>query len=216
MNEWEELFDQPGEDGQLTEKQRSIIKAAIETFAAKGYSASSTNEIARKAGVAEGTIFRHFKTKKDLLITIIVPVIRHLVAPFIVRDLNKVLDQKYDTFEAFLRAMIENRKEFLEQNMSLLKILIQEIPFHPELRDLFKKQIAPKPFAKVVERIKHFQEQGEIVDLPPSTVIRLTASAIIGYLVTRNLFGPEIDWNDVAEMERTIQFVLRGLRESVN
>lgn len=212
MSGWEELFDRPDEDGHLTEKQKSIIKAAIETFAEKGYSASSTNEIARKAGVAEGTIFRHYKTKKDLLITIIVPVIRHLVAPFIIRDLDKVLDQRYDTFEAFLRAMMANRKEFLEENLPLLKILVQEIPFHPELKELFKKHVAPKPLAKIENRIKHFQEKGEIIDLPPYTIMRLTASSVASYLIARNFLASKIRWDDEAEREQTLQFVLRGLK----
>lgn len=51
----------------LTEKQKKIIIAAIESFSEKGYAATSTSEIAKKAGVAEGTIFRHYKTKKIYL-----------------------------------------------------------------------------------------------------------------------------------------------------
>src|SRR5699024_11474561 len=84
----------------------------MQIFAEKGFSATSTNEIAGKAGVAEGTIFRHYKTKKDLLITIIEPVIQNLLAPFIVQDLDKVLDQEYTNFEDFLRAVEQNRKQF--------------------------------------------------------------------------------------------------------
>lgn len=212
MSEWEAWLEQADEDGHLTDKQKNIIQAAIETFAEKGYSASSTNEIARKAGVAEGTIFRHYKTKKDLLITIIEPVVRHLLAPFIIRDLDKVLEQRYDSFEAFLRAMLENRKDFVEGNWPLLKILIQEIPFHPELKDLFKTHVAAEPLVKVRERIKHFQEKGEIIDLPPNTIMRLTASAVAGYLMARNLLAPEVEWDEETEREQTVQFVLRGLR----
>ena len=64
MEDWESVLEQTGEDGHLTEKQKRIVQAAIESFAEKGFSATSTNEIAQKAGVAEGTIFRHYKTKK--------------------------------------------------------------------------------------------------------------------------------------------------------
>lgn len=48
----------------LTPKQAKILQAAVEIFAEKGYAATSTSEIAKRAGVAEGTIFRHYKTKK--------------------------------------------------------------------------------------------------------------------------------------------------------
>lgn len=213
MIEWETLLEQPkGDRGELTEKQKKIIQAAIEIFAEKGFSASSTSEIARKAGVAEGTIFRHYKTKKDLLITIIEPVVRNLLAPFIIQDLDKVLDQRYNDFEDFLRAMEMNRKNFLEKNLPLLKILIQEIPFHIELKDLFKKYVTPEPLAKLDALIKHFQEKGEIIQLPTYTIVRLVGTSIIGYLFVRNIIPPEVPWDDEAERERTFQFILRGLK----
>ena len=211
--EWEALLEQSnGLDGKLTEKQKRIIQAAIQIFAEKGFSATSTNEIAGKAGVAEGTIFRHYKTKKDLLITIIEPVIQNLLAPFIVQDLDKVLDQEYTNFEDFLRAVEQNRKQFLENNLSLIKIILQEIPFHPELKELFKQYVTPEPLAKLDALIKHFQDKGEIIDLPTYSVIRLIGSSIIGYLFVRNMIPSDASWDDEQERERTLQFVLRGLK----
>jgi AcrR family transcriptional regulator len=46
-----------------------ILAAAVEVFDAYGTSAS-TEEVARRAGVAVGTVFRHFPTKDDLLAAI--------------------------------------------------------------------------------------------------------------------------------------------------
>jgi len=51
----------------MTGKKENILTAALELFANEGYSATSTNKIAKKAGVSEGLIFRHFKNKKGLL-----------------------------------------------------------------------------------------------------------------------------------------------------
>ena len=85
----EEMFNQ---EGDLTERQKKIVAAAIESFAEKGYSATSTKEIAQKAGVAEGTIFRHYKTKKELLMSIVTPMMIKLMAPIIIKDINKVLN----------------------------------------------------------------------------------------------------------------------------
>lgn len=75
----EELFDQ---EGQMTEKQKKILQAAIEIFAEKGYAATSTSEIAKKAGVAEGTIFRHYSSKEKLLLAIVAPTLAKIIAPF--------------------------------------------------------------------------------------------------------------------------------------
>lgn len=47
-----------------------ILTAAKEIFLREGYHASTTKQIAKLAGVGEGTIFNHFKSKSDLLIAI--------------------------------------------------------------------------------------------------------------------------------------------------
>ncbi len=51
----------------MTDKQESIIMAALQLFAKDGYNATSTSKIAKKAGVSEGLIFRHFENKEGLL-----------------------------------------------------------------------------------------------------------------------------------------------------
>ncbi len=51
----------------MTEKQEKIIQAALQLFAKEGYHATSTNKVAKLAGVSEGLIFRHFGNKEGLL-----------------------------------------------------------------------------------------------------------------------------------------------------
>ncbi len=51
----------------MTEKQAKILAAALELFANEGFAATSTNKVAKKAGVSEGLIFRHFTNKEGLL-----------------------------------------------------------------------------------------------------------------------------------------------------
>jgi AcrR family transcriptional regulator len=204
----DQLID--GED-ELTDKQKKIIVSAIESFAEKGYSATSTSEIAKKAGVAEGTIFRHYKTKKDLLLAIVAPVMAKFVATFIIKDLQKVLNQDYEQFEDLLKAMLENRRDFLIKNLPTLKILMQEIPFHPELRELFKEHIALKIYAQFEKLVEHYQARGQIIEMPAYSVFRMTFTSIFGFLIARYMILPEADWDDEAEAERTIQFIMHGL-----
>ena len=65
-----DLINLSNMDTDMTEKQINILSAAIELFSEKGYEATATSEIAKKAKVAEGTIFRYYKTKKELLFAI--------------------------------------------------------------------------------------------------------------------------------------------------
>lgn len=203
-----DIFEQNDE---LTEKQKKILIAAIEAFAEKGFASTSTSEIAKSAGVAEGTIFRHYKTKKDLLISIVGPMVQKFIAPFVIKDMEKVLNYEHEKIEDFLRAIIENRIAFVSKNMLLFKILIQEMPFQPELKELFKKHIGTKVIERATKIVEHYQAKGQLVDLPPATILRGILSNIFGYIVTRNLLLPELNWDDGVETERTIQFILHGI-----
>lgn len=52
-----------------TQKQKireRIVKAALTLFQTKGFDATTTKAIARKAGIAEGTVFNYFKSKDDI------------------------------------------------------------------------------------------------------------------------------------------------------
>ncbi|MFD1772557.1 TetR/AcrR family transcriptional regulator [Paenibacillus rhizophilus] len=200
-----------GDEEKMTPKQVAILQAAVDVFAEKGYAGAATSEIAQKAGVAEGTIFRYYKTKKDLLLSIVGPTMSRLLAPFVMRNFGNLLDGSFDSYEDFLRSLIRNRLEFARKNFKILQILIQEIPFHPKLREQFMEDIMSKVFERVTAQVDHFKQKGEIIDVPAPTVIRFTASSIIGYIMTRLLLQPDKDWNDEEEIGLLIRFIMHGI-----
>jgi AcrR family transcriptional regulator len=53
------------------ESRKTILNASLKLFAKKGFSATTTDEIARKAKVSKGLIFSHFSSKEDLLFSMI-------------------------------------------------------------------------------------------------------------------------------------------------
>ncbi|MBP2079921.1 TetR/AcrR family transcriptional regulator [Oceanobacillus polygoni] len=195
----------------LTKKQIAILEAATDLFAEKGYAGTSTSEIANKANVAEGTIFKHFKSKKGLLLSIVSPMMVKLIAPMVKNDMNKVLDQDFERFQDFIRAMIENRKVFIKKNLPLLRILIQEIPFHPELKEQFIEHIGKDIFARLRQIVEHYQAKGQLIQTHPDTIIRIVASSIFSYIIARYVIVPEGDWNDEEEVERIIQVLENGI-----
>src|ERR1044072_1399790 len=51
-------------------KRDAILRAAIDTFAERGYFNAQVADVARAAGVAAGTVYLYFKSKDDLLVSI--------------------------------------------------------------------------------------------------------------------------------------------------
>src|SRR4026209_929339 len=49
------------------DKREAILRAAISVFAPCGYFNSKVADIAREAGVADGTVYLYFKSKEEIL-----------------------------------------------------------------------------------------------------------------------------------------------------
>ena len=200
-------------DENLSEKQRRVLEAAVEVFADKGFSAASTAEIAKRAGVAEGTVFKIYKTKKDLLLGVVAPLFIRAVAPFLLQEVRDLVRMPHATFEEFLRTMYTNRLRFVRAHERVVRIALQEVPFHHEVRDLAKKAVVHQIWPDVVSLVHRFQKSGDVrADVEPAQAVRLAMGTMMAYVVTRLLLAPEAKWDDDAEIELMVQTVSRGLR----
>ncbi|MEG0267511.1 MAG: helix-turn-helix domain-containing protein [Carnobacterium sp.] len=87
----------------LTPKMRDILQASLKLFAGKGYSNTSTKDIAKAANVAEGTIFKHFGSKENLLYATLIPLLKHTLAQEWKLQLIEVVQNIEDyPFQGFL------------------------------------------------------------------------------------------------------------------
>ncbi|EMO62035.1 transcriptional regulator, TetR family [Leptospira borgpetersenii serovar Pomona str. 200901868] len=196
-------------------RTKKIFLAAVEIFAQKGFSAATTGEIAKKAGVAEGLIFKYFKSKKELLLSLVLPILKDFIAPISLKRLQAIFTREFSTLEEFLTAIFEERVTFIVKNKHLIRIIFQEafITFEIQavLKRVFKEKLAPK----LKECLKNFQEKGMIIDMPIDSVFRLIASNLAGYvLFTEILYRPETEGysDQEVELKRTIEFIARGLK----
>src|SRR5512143_2059447 len=74
-----------GRAARAAERRQAIVEAALEEFVARGFTATRLDDVAKRAGVAKGTIYLHFKDKEalfqELIRTALVPLIGRLAAP---------------------------------------------------------------------------------------------------------------------------------------
>jgi AcrR family transcriptional regulator len=191
-DEWIQLIaDEYGlnlEKDKETEKQKRILEAAIHIFSEKGFEGASTSAIAQRAQVAEATIFKHYRSKKGLLLHLVIPAISKVATPYILRPVLKILDQDRPMKELF-QDLYENRIQLVEKNWRKVKIIVVESLFQPELREALQDHVARAIYKVMSERVEQWKEEGRIrEDLPTHVIARSILSIGVGYLLAYNVF----------------------------
>src|SRR6187402_1544572 len=70
----------PSPRGERVDKRDALLRAAIDTFAARGFFNAQVADVARAAGVAAGTVYLYFRGKDDLLISIFEKTMKEAIA----------------------------------------------------------------------------------------------------------------------------------------
>lgn len=195
-------------------KQQQILESAIKLFAEKGYANTSTNEIAKEAGVAEGTLFRYYKTKETLLLALIVPFMQEMV-PKIAEDVVGIIKlQVFESFEDLLRFFIINRINFIKGSNKIFQIFVKEVLYRDSLRNELIPHMNPQILNYLNDMLNNFKARGEIKDLPNEVIVRMVGTFLMGYFVSRFILIPEnMLKNEDEEIEILIELILNGIKK---
>ncbi|WP_334505639.1 TetR/AcrR family transcriptional regulator [Bradyrhizobium sp. AZCC 1693] len=141
------------------ERRGAIIEAAMDEFIARGFAATRLDDVARRAGVAKGTIYLHFKDKEsmfeELIRTAIVPMITRLWGTppqpgASVRDM----------VEAFAKTFIE--EVATTRRGDLVRLIVAEGPRFPEVADFYYREVVSRGLAGMRALIELGIARGEI------------------------------------------------------
>ncbi len=201
------------EEGHLAPKKRLVVQSAVLCFAETGFAGTSTRMIADRAGVAEATIFRHFGTKKALLLRITSPVLKRLLAPAIAQEARAILENTHDDVRSFIRTIMLSRLGFADNYAPLVRIVIQELPVNADLREIVFTAFEGVFGDVLLAAIQKFQERGQLMQMPPDRLLRMFMSLLAGYYITRTMLAPG-DWDDAAEVEAMLDFALSGVSQA--
>jgi AcrR family transcriptional regulator len=113
-----------------TRKKLRIVEAATELFIRHGYRKASVDEIARRAGVAKGTVYLYFKNKTDLLVyAIALEKKKHLVV------MKEVLDAEMPARER-LRAYLRKAVALITEMPLTSRVMSGDYEIHAVLDDM--------------------------------------------------------------------------------
>lgn len=117
------------------EKRAAILQAASQVFARKGYETAALEEVARKAGLAKGTLYLYFKDKEALYLQTVLYVLESMQA-----DLLQQVGRQPQGVQK-LHAFACCQLAFFARNRDTLRLFADL--FTPGLANLHKRLIAP-------------------------------------------------------------------------
>jgi len=141
------------------ERRGAIIEAAMDEFIARGFAATRLDDVAKRAGVAKGTIYLHFKDKESMFEELI----RTAIVPMITR-----LWSTPPQPGASVRDMVEGfAKTFIEEVATtrrgdLVRLIVAEGPRFPAVADFYYREVVSRGLGGMRALIELGIARGEI------------------------------------------------------
>ncbi len=160
------------------ETRQKLLKVAKQEFIKKGLLKISTVDIAKKAGVAHGTLFFHFQNKENLVVEVLDTELLNITA-----ELNVLLHGSYD-----IKNLLNRYLDFLEREEQFFAVIARETPFYsPELRRrILGREAAIRQY--FYQTLENEIEQGKCKDVDITTVLNFLFGALNYYLSRRASF----------------------------
>jgi AcrR family transcriptional regulator len=139
-------------------RRSAILAAALDEFATRGFAATRLDDVARRAGVAKGTIYLHFADKETLFqelirleLSPVVGALEHIAqAEIPVRRLAPQL------VEVFVREIFETRRK------DVIRLVITEGPRFPKLAEFYYREVISHVMAAIRGLLRRAVERGEL------------------------------------------------------
>jgi AcrR family transcriptional regulator len=140
--------------------REAILAAALDEFAARGFAAARLDDVARRAGVAKGTIYVHFRDKvtlfEELVRSALVPVIAAAEsAPIADMPLRLFAERLIETF---VREIYGTRRK------DVLRLIITEGERFPQLAHIYYREVIARALKVLRAVVQRAVARGEIGD----------------------------------------------------
>jgi len=141
-------------------RRDAIIDAALDEFSARGFAAARLDDVAKRAGVAKGTIYLHFQDKESLFQELIrakmTPVVGAFEAAFVTDlPLRAIVDL---AIEIFVREIYGTHRK------QVMRLIISEGPRFPKLAEFYYREVLARMLKGVRALLRRALERGELAD----------------------------------------------------
>ncbi len=196
----------PVKHAMMQARQRQILEAAVTVFAEKGYHRATIKDIARTAGIADGTIYNYFKNKQDVMLNIVLQMAE-------IGQLMENVEQVAEMLSPaqLLRMIFQNRLRTLKNNLPLTRAIFPQIITDPELKRMFSEKLLQPNFDKGVQIFQMYADRHQLGDADPEIIVRGLFSVIFGNIMLAML-GDMVILNEAeAFSDSMTRLFLKGL-----
>lgn len=166
-------------------RRKHILDAAAKVFAAKGFHPTTIRDIAKEAGIADGTIYNYFENKTALLFGII-----DLLTANAKQEASQITLDTTD-LHTFLKAYLRLPLAALRtDNFGLFRVLVSEIMVNPELRAEYYTRFYEPTISAAVPVFQKWAEQNAIKPVDINLTLRAVSGLMLG-LILEHLMGDD-------------------------
>ena len=166
------------------ERRAAIVEAAMEEFIARGFAATRLDDVAKRAGVAKGTIYLHFKDKEsmfeELIRTAIVPLVGRMVGP--PPASGSIRDAIETVALTFIREIVTTPRA------DIVRLIISEGPRFPAIADFYYREVISRGLAGMRALIELAIARGEIHQSGLTRYPQLLVAPAIVAVIWKSLF----------------------------
>jgi AcrR family transcriptional regulator len=167
------------------ERREAIITAGLEEFIARGFAATRLDDVAKRAGVAKGTIYLHFEDKEalfqELIRSAVVPLINRLTAPPVAGVSARA---RFESFaETIAHDVVATRRG------DLLRLFLTEGSRFPALAEFYYREVIARGMAGMRALIQYGIARGEIRNQALAQFPQLMVAPAIVAVIWHGLFA---------------------------
>ncbi len=189
------------------ERRQAIIEAALDEFIARGFAATRLDDIAKRAGVAKGTIYLHFKDKEsmfeELIRTAIVPLVGRMHAP------PPIGGSVRDAIETFAKTFIDEVAS--TRRGDIVRVIVAEGPRFPAIADFYYREVVSRGLAGMRALIELGVARGEIKQKNLARFPQIVVAPALIAVIWQSLFSKHAPL-DAIEMFHTHLDLIFGER----